>query len=61
MRNGIVEIRRLSEPGRWFHIDTELNIADLGTRPCNVEDVGLAEWAHLDEERGKRNAAEESE
>ena len=39
VRNGVVEIRRFSEPGRWFHIDTELNLADLGTRACEIEEI----------------------
>ena len=40
VRNGVVEIRRFSEPGRWFHIDTELNLADLGTRSCDIDEIG---------------------
>lgn len=37
VRNAVSEIRRLSDPADWHHVDTELNVADLGTRPASVE------------------------
>ena len=56
VRNGVVEIRRLTDPGRWYHVDTELNVADIGTRPCEVQDIGSesrwqggADWMKLEE------------
>ena len=57
VRNGIVEIRRFSEPGRWFHIDTELNLTDLGTRFCDIDEIREnsswqygKSWMKLDED-----------
>ena len=39
VRNSVIEIRRLSLPERWFHVETFNNIADLGTRPASVEEI----------------------
>ena len=39
--NAVAEIRRFSDPADWFHVESELNIADLGTRPAQVHEVGL--------------------
>ena len=45
VRNGVIEIRRLSHPEQWFHIDTKNNLADLGTRDALVSDIKLdSEW-----------------
>ena len=41
VRNAVAEIRRFSDPADWFHVESELNIADLGTRPAQVHEVGL--------------------
>lgn len=39
VRNAVVEIRRFSSQQHWFHIDTNDNIADLGTRNAEVEEI----------------------
>jgi len=39
VRNAVCEIRRFSDVGDWFHITTEKNVADLGTRPASVEEI----------------------
>ena len=45
VRNGVIEIRRLSQVESWFHIPSEDNIADLGTRTATVHDLDLeGEW-----------------
>ena len=45
VRNAVIEIRRFTAVGQWFHISTELNPADLGTRPATVEEIMLdSEW-----------------
>ena len=56
VRNGVVEIHRFSNASRWFHIETELNVADIGTRWCEVSDLGPtsiwqngAEWMKMEE------------
>ena len=56
VRNGVVEIRRFTDPNRWFHIDTELNVADIATRPCKIQDLGMssgwqcgADWMRMEE------------
>ena len=49
VRNSVIEIRRFSEPENWFHIDSNNNVADLGTRGSTVEEISLeSEW-----QRGK--------
>ena len=40
VRNAVIEVRRLSDISRWFHVETEQNIADLPTRPCGLADLG---------------------
>jgi len=45
VRNAVIQIRRFSEPNQWFHIKTEDNIADLGTRPASVNEIDEgSEW-----------------
>ena len=45
VRNCVIEIRRFSEPKDWHHIDTNLNIADLGTRLATVDQISEgSEW-----------------
>jgi hypothetical protein len=39
IRNSVIEIRRFSLPEQWFHVTTDQNIADLGTRPASVEEI----------------------
>ena len=39
VRNGIIEIRRLSDPNDWYHVDSEENIADTGTRSSKKPDL----------------------
>ena len=36
VRNAVIEIRRFTLPEQWFHIESELNLADLETRPTGV-------------------------
>ena len=49
VRNSVIEIRRFSLKTSWFHIDTDLNIADLGTRGATLKDINEdSEW-----QRGK--------
>ena len=46
-RNRVIQIRRSSELENIFHVKTDENLADLGTRPekVKVSDVGLeSEW-----------------
>ena len=44
-RNCVVEIRRLSDPSNWYHVDSALNIADLATRDASLDDVRPgSEW-----------------
>lgn len=45
VRNCVIDIRRFTTPSSWFHIATDLNIADLGTRYAAVSEVGLlSDW-----------------
>ena len=45
VRNAVLEIRRFSDPADWFHIDTDMNVADLGTRPATVQQLAAgSEW-----------------
>ena len=39
VRNAVCEIRRFSDVGDWFHVTTEKNVADLGTRPASVAEI----------------------
>jgi len=40
VRNAVTEIRRFSDTKDWFHITTDKNVADLGTRPALVAEIG---------------------
>ena len=45
IRNGVIEIRRFSLPDQWYHVETQNNIADLGTRTATIEDISKgSEW-----------------
>ena len=66
VRNGVVEINRFSDPTKWFHIDSELNIADLGTRYCEVSEMNPGSswqkgpgWMQLEEENMPIRTADE--
>ena len=39
VRNSVIEIRRFTQPSQWFHIESENNIADLGTRPAETSEI----------------------
>ena len=41
VRNCVIEIRRFSATTSWFHVPTDCNIADLGTRFASVSDIGM--------------------
>ena len=41
VRNAVVEILRFTTRDQWYHVDTALNVADIGTRPgVTIEDIG---------------------
>ena len=46
VRSAVIEIRRFTQKSEWFHVDTENNIADLGTRMlATQQDIGPdSEW-----------------
>ena len=49
VRNAVVEVRRLSDPGEWYHVPSQENIADLATRKTSVGEIGpQSDW-----QRGK--------
>ena len=39
VRNCVIEIRRFCSPSQWHHVNTDLNIADLGTRPTAISEI----------------------
>ena len=39
VRNAVIEIRRFCSPAQWYHVESLLNIADLGTRECLIEAI----------------------
>ncbi|MBM3938553.1 MAG: hypothetical protein FJ333_07870, partial [Sphingomonadales bacterium] len=39
VRNAVIEIRRLSKPEEWLHIESSLNVADLATRRATIDDI----------------------
>ena len=39
VRNSVIEIRRLTLAENWYHIPSEENIADLGTRSATIDDI----------------------
>ena len=41
VRNAVIEIRRLSNVEAWYHVESALNPADLGTRPATLDQVGF--------------------
>ena len=41
VRNAVVEVRRLSDPDSWFHVESAENVADVATRKSSVEELGL--------------------
>ena len=47
VRNAVIEIRRLSQLDRWYHVASEDNVADMGTRFAEVDAVGPdSEWVN---------------
>ena len=40
VRNSVIEVRRLSNLEDWYHVDSANNIADLGTRMCDISELG---------------------
>ena len=57
-RNCVVEIRRLSDPESWFHVESGNNIADLATKDATLADIGPNSdwqngraWMKLDREK----------
>ena len=45
VRNGVIEIKRLTDESSWFHIDSSNNVADIGTRSEVEVDIGKdSEW-----------------
>jgi hypothetical protein len=40
VRNSVIEVRRLSNLEDWYHVESADNIADLGTRNCEVSELG---------------------
>ena len=40
VRNLVIEIRRFTDLKLWYHIETNQNVADIGTRGCEIEDIG---------------------
>jgi hypothetical protein len=39
VRNAVAEVRRFSETSEWFHVQTNCNVADIGTRPASVSEI----------------------
>ena len=62
VRNRVIEISRFTEISQWFHVESELNPADVGTRKgANIDDISRdSKWINgepwmrlpLDELRG---------
>ena len=47
VRNGVIEVRRLTSLEDWYHIPTDANVADIGTRGVTIGDVALgSDWAN---------------
>ena len=45
VRNCVIDIRRFSSPSQWYHVESALNLADLGTRETTVEEIeGSKAW-----------------
>ena len=45
VRNGVIEVRRFSMPEQWYHVESEENIADLGTRKADIKQIAEgSEW-----------------
>ena len=58
VRNAVAEIRRFTDVKDWYHIATDMNVADLGTRGAEVDDIGTGsawqngqEWMRLPREQ----------
>ena len=57
VRNLVIECRRFTDLDDWNHIESALNLADIGTRPDSLPDIGsTSEWQMGKEwMRGKRD------
>lgn len=45
VRNMVIEVRRFSNPTDWYHVESELNLADVATRPDVIPDLGMeSDW-----------------
>ena len=46
VRNAVIEVRRLTDISKWFHVESAGNVADIGTRFTEVESLGAnSPWA----------------
>ena len=55
VRNAVIEIRRFTDPQHWHHVESSNNIADLGTRYTEVDQITEhtewqtgKQWMHVD-------------
>ena len=39
VRNSVIEVRRLSDIKKWFHVESAGNVADIGTRFTSVDSI----------------------
>ena len=47
VRNGVIEVRRLTNLKDWYHVPSEANIADLGTREASIDLISeTSEWVN---------------
>ena len=47
VRNAVIEIRRFTDMGQWYHVSTDLNVADIGTRSTEPDAINLySDWQH---------------
>ena len=45
VRNCVIDIRRFTSPSQWYHIETDNNIADLGTRDSTISEIAWdSDW-----------------
>jgi len=45
VRNAVLEIRRFTQVADWHHVESAMNVADLGTRSADIDDLVLqAQW-----------------
>ena len=58
IRNSVIEIRRFTSPQQWFHVESEQNLADLGTRDASITEIEQGSDWQLGKEwmRGSRES-----